>query len=658
MKLRTRIMVLLVIVILIPFSTVMAYTYTSIKRSIQNIEVDKSKQYISSAQKYLELLTRSNSSSYLSVTSWDDYFNAVASNDAKWITENVLAYAGEDTNTESILTLSDSGRLIAESGCPEEWKTISLKDFPLFKKLGDKPYVSGIVESKGTIYLATLVKLVQSSDTDFKNLNGYTLYGRKLDADLLNEGKDIMGIDIAIALDSGSKLSTFDGLNLGGLSSKSFKTGEIKTKVNVLNGKIVAEAEQAFYDSSNRAIGVLYIKTGSESGISALNTVTVSSLFVAFILIISVGIICIYIGFSLNPLKFIVKEAEKISMGDLTGEIRQRNRPYSKDEIGQVIYAFQTMKGKFRVMIDDILKASLLIANMSEGLSNTAAATKESSEQVADSINEIAGGINRQHDKANAILHTIEDLFQRVNEGNEGIRTSVIEAFESTKAARSGKEAFEQASEQSKIITETISVLAKSIEQLGSHSKDIESIITAISDISNQTNLLALNASIEAARAGEQGKGFAVVADEVRKLAEQSRNQTVQITGLIKDIQSVTSTAIKSAEQNIESIGLQFSTIEKGKDSLVTIVDKVEKTEDNSKKIQVILEHINGYAKDVLGAIREIEDVTEESAASTEEVSATAEEQSSIVTQIAENAENLAELSKQLEEQMSRFKLK
>lgn len=66
--------------------------------------------------------------------------------------------------------------------------------------------------------------------------------------------------------------------------------------------------------------------------------------------------------------------------------------------------------------------------------------------------------------------------------------------------------------------------------------KDINKIMTLITNISEQTNLLALNASIEAGRAGEHGRGFAVVADEVRKLAEESKGAVEETGSRIEEI--------------------------------------------------------------------------------------------------------------------------
>lgn len=66
--------------------------------------------------------------------------------------------------------------------------------------------------------------------------------------------------------------------------------------------------------------------------------------------------------------------------------------------------------------------------------------------------------------------------------------------------------------------------------------KEINKVISAISDISTHSNLLGLNAAIEAARAGEQGRGFAVVAEEMRKLAAQSKDSATMVTDILTEM--------------------------------------------------------------------------------------------------------------------------
>ncbi|MHB9047383.1 MAG: methyl-accepting chemotaxis protein, partial [Pirellulales bacterium] len=73
-------------------------------------------------------------------------------------------------------------------------------------------------------------------------------------------------------------------------------------------------------------------------------------------------------------------------------------------------------------------------------------------------------------------------------------------------------------------------------------------------DIAEQSNLLAVNAAVEAAKAGDHGKGFAVVAQEIKTLAEQSKQATKQVRGILNEIQKATSAAVMATEQGSKAV--------------------------------------------------------------------------------------------------------
>src|SRR5690606_11856508 len=109
---------------------------------------------------------------------------------------------------------------------------------------------------------------------------------------------------------------------------------------------------------------------------------------------------------------------------------------------------------------------------------------------------------------------------------------------------------------------------------LGARSKEIEQIVTVITQIADQTNLLALNAAIEAARAGEHGRGFAVVADEVRKLAEQTKESSEHIQQLIDRILHETEEAVVSIDETVEQSNKGIAAIQ----SVNQMFDEIQKS--------------------------------------------------------------------------------
>ncbi|AHF09186.1 MULTISPECIES: methyl-accepting chemotaxis protein [Dehalobacter] len=129
----------------------------------------------------------------------------------------------------------------------------------------------------------------------------------------------------------------------------------------------------------------------------------------------------------------------------------------------------------------------------------------------------------------------------RVEEISQGLAATLQQANAGLQEVASGSQG----------LSFKISNVVKSANESAVKIKEINKVISAISDISSHSNLLGLNAAIEAARAGEQGRGFAVVAEEMRKLAAQSNDSAKMVTEILTQMRE----SIEGIIMEINQIG-------------------------------------------------------------------------------------------------------
>lgn len=90
--------------------------------------------------------------------------------------------------------------------------------------------------------------------------------------------------------------------------------------------------------------------------------------------------------------------------------------------------------------------------------------------------------------------------------------------------------------ENFKSLAETCFKITEKSQETLESSKQMDTIISVMSNIAKQTNLIGLNAGIESSRVGEHGKGFGIVAQEIRKLASESQSASKEIANSLSNI--------------------------------------------------------------------------------------------------------------------------
>ena len=343
-----------------------------------------------------------------------------------------------------------------------------------------------------------------------------------------------------------------------------------------------------------------------------------------------------------QPLAQLTGWAERISGGEIPNDMTSSPR---QDEVGRLSQAFtrmgcylQDLAGKAESLAQgrlqehvlaiserDVLGSAFatmvrnlreLVLEMNEGISVLASSSEEilaATSQVATSTQETATAISE-------IATTVEEVKQTaVLAGNKS--QGVAGSTERTRqVALSGRQAVEESLAGMQQIREQMQAVAESIMRLGEQSQAIGEIVASVGDLAEQSNLLGVNASIEAVKAGETGKGFSVVAQEVKVLAEQSKQATAQVRGILGDIQKAMTKAVLLAEQGSKTVELGYQRAQASGEAIRSLSSNIEESSEMALQIAVTSQQQMVGMDQVASAMESIRQASQDNVGGTRQV--------------------------------------
>ncbi|ENC6369874.1 methyl-accepting chemotaxis protein [Aeromonas veronii] len=325
-----------------------------------------------------------------------------------------------------------------------------------------------------------------------------------------------------------------------------------------------------------------------------------------------------------KPLADAVLALNDIANGD--GDLTQRLKVQSQDEIGQLASAFNRFVERIQSVVSQVGETSNHLFSAVDKLHH-----------LSEHYDHQMQGHSRETDQVVTAVTEMSSTAQEVAASASNAATATSDAARESDAARG---VVSGAINSINRLVGEVHTASGVIEQLAQETAKIGSVVEVIRGIAEQTNLLALNAAIEAARAGEQGRGFAVVADEVRSLAGRTQQSTKEINEMLQRLQGGVKQAVEvmqASEDRSQETVQEASHIASSLDSMVMAVSTI-----NDMNIQIataaeeqhaVSEEINKNLVAIQQIVSELTSAAVESNSTTRDLANTGDKLRKLVSQ-------------------------
>ncbi|MGZ8250523.1 methyl-accepting chemotaxis protein, partial [Methylomagnum sp.] len=236
-----------------------------------------------------------------------------------------------------------------------------------------------------------------------------------------------------------------------------------------------------------------------------------------------------------NSIIELLQAVARLAQRDLTVKI-----PVAEDITGPVGDALNLLSGETAKVLSRVTEIAQNVAKISQQV-----------KAQSDTVIQVATEDKREVEQATAELNRASEVMQEIARLALACNEAAEKAIKNTERAQDTVLGTVQGITA---IRDTIRETEKRIKRLGERSQEIGGVVSLINSIAERTHILALNASMHAASAGEAGRGFAVVANEVQRLAENAREATSKIAGLVSNIQVETADTVNTMNEAISQV--------------------------------------------------------------------------------------------------------
>lgn len=426
-------------------------------------------------------------------------------------------------------------------------------------------------------------------------------------------------------------------------------TQDLEQNVEPLSKDLFTTYEQQANQSENDIL-----KHGQELVDSSNRLKWMVLLLTSLIVVSGFAIAIIIAKQTVAPIEQMVVRVKKMAKGDFTEKSMAIK---SKDEIGQLSKHLNDMVDHLSVLIKEVNKSSNKITTFVSDVTKDVKDTSHSTQYVNQSIQDMTSEMNHQASIIASSVEVIKNVQSYIETVSSEMQIVDEDFKETNNKAKEGLHTVVDMKTQMNMINDKVTQASNVIYSLENHSKNIESIISTISDIADQTNLLSLNASIEAARAGEQGKGFSVVANEIRNLAEGSGKSAKEITQLIQEVQADTRNAVNAIAIGTTEVSEGLQLMEKSEHLFYDIKHSSDQVGSKIWNVHHVVNQMEDQNKQVSGVLEEINQIAHNNVAVSDQIASTTEEQLESVKNTTKEIHQLEQMIQQLRESTQYFKV-